>query len=1029
MPNSLSYSDAVKLLSGSGPVGRAVDNLLGGVLSVATAGGSDLAISLFDAKTEVIRLGGLVAAKIGDSVRGLGRHERSERLQAAHAVLVVAAFFEEADACLAGSGLRVPAFTRDEQLGLVAGAGQGTLVDRLPAVPLPSPDVPYETLLGHLRAWFAGEAARLAAHLPGLAVWDEADERARRTVTGLLERRLPGAAVDRYDEVHRRLAGEIPEFALWADRLEARATARGLHRLEELLLSAASGRAPGRQRAALARVYRAELDRPVLGGDTGDQPLPTLGAAYLDPRFRVKAAGRGAHPADEQWWRDAPMRTDFAAFLAVHLTTTRATEAPMLLLGQPGAGKSSLTRIFAARLPAGDFFACRVALREVPAEAEIQDQVEGALRHAIGETVSWAELSRDAGGALPVILLDGFDELLQAAGRHHSGYLQRVARFQQREAALGRPVAVLVTTRIAVADRARLPAGALAVRLEPFDGAQIERWLSVWNATGGLARPLAPELALRYRILAEQPLLLLMLALYHATGNALPDGAAIEGGQLYERLLASFAEREVRRVHGAQPEAAVPELVEQELLRLSVVAFAMFHRLRLWITEGELDADLDGLGIAASPAGRGGALRGSLTAGQEMVGRFFFIQRAQAVLDDHVRRTYEFLHATFGEYLVARLVVRAVRDAQARTVPGALASSSGTPGGGDDLLRSLLGFTPLTARATVVRFVKGLLDGPGRDEVRAWLVDRTAEALTRPRYAESRYRPVAKRIDHWMATYSFNLLLLTAACGADVRASELFPGEDDPAALLRNSALQWQAAVPGDMWMDAIEVLRVTRVRHEGRRDIVLCYTREWAPDFPEPVDVYWLNRREPGGRGEEGFEAAVEMATAVRSMVLTNHLSDDALLHAVEPLLHLVPGALTRFSAHAGDHRSVAHSLVRMWVASSLDEALAAYAEVAEAATDLRRGGLPVECRGATELLLGAMRADAHRMPPETVLRIVGELVGGAILSPVAASSAVHCLVTSGAAGDPPGARLVSDLRGLSAGQAADDDSGVLEM
>ena len=45
------------------------------------------------------------------------------------------------------------------------------------------------------------------------------------------------------------------------------------------------------------------------------------------------------------------MRDDFAGFLAAHLTTTQATEAPMLLLGQPGAGKSSLTRILAARLP------------------------------------------------------------------------------------------------------------------------------------------------------------------------------------------------------------------------------------------------------------------------------------------------------------------------------------------------------------------------------------------------------------------------------------------------------------------------------------------------------------------------------------------------------------------------------------------------------------------------------------------------------------------------------------------------------
>jgi hypothetical protein len=63
MPNRLSYADAAKILGGSRPLAKAVDNLLGGALSVATAGGSDLAIGLFDAKTEVVRLGCLVTAK------------------------------------------------------------------------------------------------------------------------------------------------------------------------------------------------------------------------------------------------------------------------------------------------------------------------------------------------------------------------------------------------------------------------------------------------------------------------------------------------------------------------------------------------------------------------------------------------------------------------------------------------------------------------------------------------------------------------------------------------------------------------------------------------------------------------------------------------------------------------------------------------------------------------------------------------------------------------------------------------------
>ena len=74
MAKWLTYSDAVKLLGGSNP---AVDNLLGGLLSLATAGGSDAALSWFDAKTEMVRLGHVVTGKLRDAVRGYGRFDRN----------------------------------------------------------------------------------------------------------------------------------------------------------------------------------------------------------------------------------------------------------------------------------------------------------------------------------------------------------------------------------------------------------------------------------------------------------------------------------------------------------------------------------------------------------------------------------------------------------------------------------------------------------------------------------------------------------------------------------------------------------------------------------------------------------------------------------------------------------------------------------------------------------------------------------------------------------------------------------------
>jgi hypothetical protein len=84
-----------------------------------------------------------------------------------------------------------------------------------------------------------------------------------------------------------------------------------------------------------------------------------------------------------------------------------------------------------------------------------------------------------------------------------------------------------VTSRAAVADRARFPNGCTALRLEPFDEPRVTTWLDVWNYANAVALgargvpPLDAATVLAFGDLAEQPLLLIMLALYDAEAGAL----------------------------------------------------------------------------------------------------------------------------------------------------------------------------------------------------------------------------------------------------------------------------------------------------------------------------------------------------------------------------------------------------------------------------------------------------------------------------------------------------------------------------
>lgn len=88
------------------------------------AGGSNLTISLFDAKTEVVRLASTVAS---------GSRPRTPSWWSPRSSML--------DGCLTAAGMRKPGFTRDDQLRFAAGRREGTLVDRLlhTAVPLAGP--------------------------------------------------------------------------------------------------------------------------------------------------------------------------------------------------------------------------------------------------------------------------------------------------------------------------------------------------------------------------------------------------------------------------------------------------------------------------------------------------------------------------------------------------------------------------------------------------------------------------------------------------------------------------------------------------------------------------------------------------------------------------------------------------------------------------------------------------------------------------------------------------------------------------
>jgi hypothetical protein len=801
----LGYDDAVKLLGGDSKLVTALGRLTTASITGAAVvglvhGNVPAAISLFELKNEVVDQGHEAVKSLRQRLTGLSRFKRSELLEAAHAVLVVSAFFAalddlDSDMC---TGLNTVSLelTKQEQAGLAARA--------VPQFPAGLPELARQLItpgrIPGLDGGLAGQGNALLSYYiqmasvirdfaPGTAAWDQQNKTMREGWSQAIVQALPQLALSRYEEQLVRLAGEFPEFAFWAHRVGAQAILQELRAARQdtaqfstalqtaagVLASAARGSDPGKVRADLVARYVEQIARPVAGVDLGTIPdgvhLPALRELYVNPSYKTLQLSRigSIEQLADPIWQKAPAYPDLGTMVLEHLISVEAAHVPMVLLGQPGAGKSVCTQMLAAELDPRDFLVVRVELRAVPADMGIQEQIEAALTNLTGRSIHWPDLADSAGDAQPVILLDGFDELLQASGISHADYLERVQAFQEREAELLRPVAVLVTSRTAVANQVRYPEGTVVVRLEQFDPKQVSDWLNIWNQANS-ARPLAAKTALAQGDLARQPLLLFLLAFFHSGGGNLTPG--LSQAHLYQQLFTSFVERDVRKLHADFTEREEQRAVQHDLDHLSMVAFAMFNRGHQSITETDLIADLTALEPGQTRTPGPAARAAALSIAERIAGRFFFrlfVHRDQS-LHGHqaMRSTYEFLHASFGEFLIARWVVGELSRLGEQVRRAADDPYPQPPD--DNKLHALLSVTVLSVREQrVLDFISDLLADQTHNDLAAL---RTLTGLLfrgclqlRSHTPYTQYQPAVRTAPAAYAAYSANLVLLMLLIG------------------------------------------------------------------------------------------------------------------------------------------------------------------------------------------------------------------------------------------------------------------------
>jgi hypothetical protein len=684
----------------------AIDKIVGLalLLSPAYLGPAGAAgLALIDPKNEAVAL---VRSTITAHRKGIPFTEKCDRLAAAYCLSSFAAFFTALDETL--PDVKRLMDLSDAEKAVIVAESSDLLQHQDPAdygqyrMRLPGSVQTVTLEEAARRSLYERLTAGTRRFLHGLATWESLDGSGQNRVEKSMSE-LADRAESAFQGQYLSLVAEFPEFLAWdnvrnraeilarltemkfevTDEMRKFATVAetldvGLEKLDDLVKSlSASQETNAIQRTAtdLHSLYVKAIDRPVIvdvsRDDAEDLTYPTKSRAYLPQAFKAtQVDSSGSNLEDEARWRDLEEQQDIGAFIVGYLQNPESIQSPLLLLGQPGSGKSLLTEMLAARLAPPAFNTIRVPLRDVHPDDSLQTQIEKRIKADTGRSVDWAGLAEQSVTTPPLVILDGFDELLQATGRVFGTYLEKVADFQQREADLGRPLRVIITSRVSLIDRARVPAGSTVIRLQEFDRDRRDRWATVWNAVNRdyfertRTRPFAVPTDARLLHLAEQPLLLLMLAVYDSQGNALAGGEAISQTTLYHNLLARFLRRERNKGAGADAfqslaPARQEELIEQDLSRLGVAALGMYNRQAVHIARDQLDADIAFFGTSVGMEVSGGVALGEADL---LLGSFFFIHEAKAavgeVAGDDRPAAFEFLHNTFGEFLTADFALR-----------------------------------------------------------------------------------------------------------------------------------------------------------------------------------------------------------------------------------------------------------------------------------------------------------------------------------------------------------------------------------
>lgn len=421
-----------------------------------------------------------------------------------------------------------------------------------------------------------------------------------------------------------------------------------------------------------AKKYQSYIEEPIIDTSemdydtSGDVVFPAKKDIFIPQKFKALIY-KGNLQLENDVWNEYEERENIGKFISDALRHSKVGELPLLILGLPGAGKSLLCSMLAAKLLINEYHVIIIKLRDTIADETISQQISQQMKRDFSNACSWDDIA-ESGINKPVLLIfDGYDELLQASGRTYSDYIKKIAEFQKEQKGIYNIfVKCIVTSRTTLIDKAFIMDNTPVIRLSDFDEKRINAWSIIWNDYNknffqkNQLDFFEVDQGSKIFELAKQPLLLLMLALYDSNGNALKKQKNLNSTQLYYSLIREFISREKKKDHKfrSKQESEQQKIINEEVRKISIAALGMYNRKALYIRSIELQSDIDFIEQRVEDESE---LRDAeLKESDKRIGSFLFIHKSKStglVEKERIKDTaYEFLHNTFAEFLTAYFI-------------------------------------------------------------------------------------------------------------------------------------------------------------------------------------------------------------------------------------------------------------------------------------------------------------------------------------------------------------------------------------